>query len=311
MMLETESLLDRELTDEILRYLSVSDGRQPDLALLDDLVAAYVRHVPWESASRIAKKARVMERTGAADEQLIARWPAEFWLGAIGRGTGGTCFESNYAFFALLTALGFSGYLTINNMDPTIGCHAAIVVTLDGHAWLTDVGLPLYVPLPLESVQVTERQSPFHRYTVRPSGSCTYRIERDQHPQTYCFTLIDQPVADSTYRKVLTGDYGPGGLFLDRVIVSKVIAGHICRFNSDEQPYVLERFGPSHASSVGRANRVRRADNVRLSENPTSDVSRYFNIDEQVLRRALQVVGASSSGSDAGVDSPQSHTEEE
>ena len=294
-----ESLLDRELVDDILRFLGVRSGRQPDLALLDDLVAAYVRRVPWESASRIVKKARVLEQTGSANGQACARWPAEFWSSAIGRGTGGTCFESNYAFMALLDALGFLGYLTVNNMEPTVGCHAAISVTLDGRRWLADVGLPLYVPLPLNPNQVTQRQSPFHRYTVRPIGARDFRIERDHHPQTYCFTLIDRPVPDSAFREVLAGDYGPDGLFLDRVIVSKAIAGHICRFNGSEKPYVLERFGLDRSASV------------RLGDDPVGVVSRFFNLDEWVLRRALQEIGAVFPESDAGADSPQCHAEEE
>ena len=94
-------------------------------------------------------------------------------------------------------------------------------------------------------------------------------------------------------------EYGPGGLFLDRVIVSKVIAGHVCRFNSDEQPYVLERFGPGHS------------DSVRLGDDPAGDVGRLFSLDERLLRQALRVVGVGSPGSDAGVDGPQSHTKEE
>ncbi|UCG25162.1 MAG: arylamine N-acetyltransferase [Chloroflexota bacterium] len=298
-MPESEMPLNRDLIDNVMRYLGVSAGRQPDLALLDDLVAAYVRRVPWESVSRIAKKARVVEQTGSADVQACARWPAEFWMSAMGQSTGGTCFESNYAFFALLTALGFSGHLTVNNMDPTVGCHAAIVVTLDGRPWLTDVGLPLYVPLPLNPAQVTYRQSPFHRYTIRPLGSHDYRIERDHHPQTYCFTLIDRPVADPAYRDVLAGDYGPAGLFLDRVIVSKVVDGRICRFNGDEQPYVLERF------------ELDQADRNRLGDDPAGEVGRFFNLDEGLLRQALQVVGIDSQRSDAGVDSSQSHAEEE
>ena len=298
-MRELEAPIGREFIDDILHYLGVSAGRHPDLAFLDDLVAAYVRRVPWESASRIAKKAHVFAKTGPANEQACARWPAEFWLSAIDRGTGGTCFESNYAFFALITALGFSGYLTLNNMDPTVGCHAAIIVKLDGRPWLADVGLPLYVPLLLDPAKATLRRSPFHRYTVRPTGSHAYVIERDHHPQSYCFTLIDQPVADPAYREVLAGDYGPGGFFLDRVIVSKVIAGHVCRFNGDEQPYLLERFAPDHA------------DSVRLGKDLAGDVGRFFNLNEALIRQALRAVGIDSSGSNAGTDGPQRHAEEE
>ena len=275
--------LDAGLTSEVLTYLGLSAGRKPDLALLDDLVAAYTRRVPWESASRIAKKVAVLERSGPAGDEVIARWPAEFWRSAFDWGTGGTCFESNYAFFALLAELGYAGYLTVNNMDPTLGCHAAIVLTIDGDPWLADVGLPLYAPLPLDPDRETRRQCVFHGYTVRPSERDAYVIERDNHPQPYCFTLIDKAIPNATYRQVLTGDYGPQGLFLDRVIVSKVIDGRICRFNGGERPFKLERF---------RRNFV---DSRELGDAPAGEVAQFFELDRQLLGRALQATGATHS----------------
>jgi arylamine N-acetyltransferase len=47
-------------------------------------------------------------------------------------GSGGTCFESNYALFSLLLARGFTGQLTVNNMGETVGCQSAIVLEIDG-----------------------------------------------------------------------------------------------------------------------------------------------------------------------------------
>jgi arylamine N-acetyltransferase len=272
--------LGAELTSKVLAFLGVPGGLKPDLALLDDLVTAYTRHTPWESASRIAKIVDVLESGKPVGGQVIARWPAEFWRNALDWGTGGTCFESNYAFFALLAELGFAGYLTVNNMDPTVGCHAAIVLNIDGDPWLADVGLPLYTPLALDPDQETERQSVFHDYTVRPSGRGAYRIERDHHPQPYCFTLVDEAIPDTTYRQVVAGDYGPNGLFLDRVIISKVIGGHICRFNGGEQPYKLERFRRGYK------------DSRELGDDPAGEVAEFFNLNRQLLRRALVVSGA-------------------
>ncbi len=247
-------------------------------------MAAYTRHVPWESASRIAKKADVLELGARASGHAIARWPAEFWQSALEWGTGGTCFESNYAFFALLVELGFAGYLTVNNMHPTAGCHAAIVLATDGGPWLADVGLPLYAPLPLDPDRETKRQSAFHGYTVRPSGPDTYVIERDHHPQPYCFTLVDKAIPDATYRQVVAGDYGPEGLFLDRVIISKVIGGHICRFNGGERPFKLERFRRGYTDSRELAGDP--------GSDPAGEIARFFNLDKQLLRRALVVTGA-------------------
>lgn len=270
--------LNPDLNEDILAFLGITAGRSSDRELLDDLVAAYTQRVPWESASRIAKKARVVDQAGKVVVRACARWPAEFWRDAIDQGTGGTCFESNYAFFALLRGLGYSGYLTVNNMESTIGCHAAIVVTIDDSLWLTDVGLPLYVPLPIEPVQDSRRESPFHGYTVRPCGSNTYQIERDHHPQPYCFTLIDTEVPEASYRQVLAEDYGPNGHFLDQVIVNRVIDGYICRFNGGERPYKLERFRRDYK------------DSQALGSDPAIEVARFFDLDEQLLRQALLAV---------------------
>src|SRR5574342_309253 len=157
------SALSADLTMRVLAHLGV-DAARPTLALVDTLVEAYTRTVPWESAFRIAKRARTQSTRDCP------RWPEEFWQDAIERGGGGTCFESNYAFFALLRALGYEGYLTINNMGAKVGCHTAIVLTLEGQPWLVDVGLPLFSPLPLDPNDLTQRGGALTTYTVIPDG---------------------------------------------------------------------------------------------------------------------------------------------
>jgi arylamine N-acetyltransferase len=272
--------LDAGLTDAVLALLGISGGREPSLALLDELVTAYTRRVPWESASRIAKKANVQAHGGPEGDRSYARWPEEFWRSALDLGTGGTCFESNYAFLALLKMLGFDGYLTVNNMESSIGCHAALVFKIDGAPWLADVGLPLYAPLPLDPDRATVRRSVFHNYSVLPSGPGVYQIERDQHPRPYCFTLIDEAIPEVTYRQVVAKDYGPQGLFLDRVIISKVIEGQVCRFNGGERPFKLERFRRGYAGDQ------------QLAGDLSGTLARVFNVDRRLLRQALGVTGA-------------------
>lgn len=93
----------------VLDWLAVPAGR-PDRALLDALVQAYRVRVPWDTTTRIVKRVRT------AETAACPRWPAEFWGDAIERGSGGTCYESNYALFSLLRALGYEGYLTLNDM---------------------------------------------------------------------------------------------------------------------------------------------------------------------------------------------------
>jgi len=99
-----------ELTSQILSYLGCN-REELSVRYLNLLIPAYIRHVPWESVSRIIKR-----QTITATE-LCPRWPDEFWQEALECGTGGTCFENNLAFFTLLNELVFNGYLTINDME--------------------------------------------------------------------------------------------------------------------------------------------------------------------------------------------------
>ena len=225
------------LVDQILDHLGI-ETELTSLNALDKLMDAYVRRVPWESISRMAQRAKV------AHISRCPRWPVQFWEQAMQQGTGGTCFESNYAFYQLLLTLGYRGYLTINNMQDSIGCHTAIIIEFLGKKYLVDAGLPLHVPIPLDPTKPTVRESDFHTFTVTPTKPNHYRVTRDRHPRPYCFDLIDVPIDDETYRTATTNDYDKEkGLFLDRMIVVKVIDGVIWRFGShDGRPYHMESF---------------------------------------------------------------------
>ena len=135
-------------TDRILRFLQIR--QQPTtLAFLDELVTAYTRRVPWESAFRIAKRATTPV---TAD---CPRWPAEFWKDAQERGGGGTCFESNYAFFWLLQRLGFDGYLTegaLAAMDATrrvaiLGAMGELDDPTEGHRSVAEMAVGLGIEI--------------------------------------------------------------------------------------------------------------------------------------------------------------------
>jgi arylamine N-acetyltransferase len=163
-----------------LRHLGLSRGSPPNLPFLKALVDNYVRTVPFETASRIVKRART------AQTKDCPRWPEEFWQASMQHGCGGTCFESQYALFALLQTLGYEGYLTINHMRDCAYCHAAIVLSIAETRWLVDVTLPLYAPVQLEPDTMTAQATPFLNYTVQPdAASAHYRVERAPHPFPY------------------------------------------------------------------------------------------------------------------------------
>ena len=263
--------LDNRQKSEVLAHLGVPE-MAATLPFLEQLLAAYYCTIPWESAFRIVRRAETNTPS--------PRWPEQFWHEALTQGSGGTCFESNYAFFALLQSLGFAGYLTINNMGESIGCHTAIMILLEGQKWLVDAGLPLYAVLPIKSQEVVQRSSPFLDYTVRPDGRFHYQIERSPHPKPNAFTLIDEPVDDAAYRAATTADYGENGLFLDTVIVNKIINNQPWRFNMAERPWRLNRFDWG-----------RRID-YEMAGDAATAVAEHFGLETAVVQKAFHIIAA-------------------
>jgi arylamine N-acetyltransferase len=227
--------LSDTLADNILEFLGCPTG-EPTVRRLNRLIHTYIRKVPWESVFRIVKR-----HTTAATAHC-PRWPEEFWYDALTYGGGGTCFETNLAFFCLLRSLGYQGYLTINDMGDQRACHATIILIIQGRKYIVDGGIPIHRALPFDPNIVTRRYTAFHTYTVRPDGTNLYQVERSHHPKRNIYTLIDRPINDEAYQTAVEQDYEDTGYFLDRVIIVKVIDDKLWRFNSMEQPYTLEGF---------------------------------------------------------------------
>jgi hypothetical protein len=263
---------------DILAYLQCPPepaGIRP----LNRLIGAYVRRVPWESVFRIAKS------TATTIVSQRPRWPDEFWNDALQSGGGGTCFESNYAFFWLLQQLGYTGYLTVNDMGEQRGCHAAIILHLHGWKYLADVGIPLLVALPIEPSRVTRRATWLHTYTIRPDGADRYQVLRSRHPKPNIYTLLDRPVSEPAYRKVVEQDYGETGYFLDQVILVKIIGDRLWRFSTTELPYRMEWFSGVDRGEVqiqpGRAAKT---------------LAERFQMDEGRIETALHSVSRLKTG---------------
>lgn len=279
--------LSTEQTTEILDFLQVPQA-QPDMETLQALVHGYVHRIPWESATRIVRRA---ETPSLPDRP---RWPTEFWQLAMSQGTGGTCFESNYAFWKLLEAIGFQSYLTINDMGETHGCHSAIVIELqtdngnDTHQrYLIDVGLPLYTPIPLDPAQTTSAESEYQRYSIQPldadseTGPRRYQVERAPHPRPIAYTLIDTPVPEESYVPAVTADYDQDGLFLDTVVIAKLVDGVMSRFSTHEKPYALEFFVDGE-----RTTRPLSSDLGTAAQ----EIGDHFGMPSPVVEKALRII---------------------
>lgn len=227
--------LKSDFVNDILNYLDCPK-KSPSLRYLNILLHNYIRKVPWESVSRIVKRHKTFETRDCP------RWPDEFWHDAMQYGLGGTCFESSLAFFSLLTAVGYEGYLTVNDMGDSRACHAAIVILIDGKKYLVDNTIPVHSAVQLNPQKTTRRETKLTNYTIRPLQINKYQVERSHHPHRYAFTLIDTPISIADYKAIVENDYTETGHFLQSVVMVKVIGEKTWRFFSDIKPYRLENF---------------------------------------------------------------------
>ena len=257
--------------ESILAFLQVT--RQPaSRQFLDELVAAYVQTVSWESASRLSRQQTIsdpLQRGQTADQ---------FWENCLQHRSGGTCFESNGAFLPLLQALGFEGYLTINDMNEQCGCHTACIIFLDGEKWLVDVGYPLYVPIRLTPDQPSTCTHPVHDFTTTPLGNNRYEITRSRHPIPYIFTLIDEAITAEDYDTARREDYLPGGNFNKEPIIRILKGEENWVYNGRVEPPVLEYF-------INETHHIR-----PFEADIPAQLHRLFQIDESIIRAAFDVL---------------------
>lgn len=269
--------MNTEQVNRILEFLEITH-QTPSLDGVDALLNAYTQKIAWESMSRIARKAKASHFTQA---HLL---PDAFWESAIANGTGGTCYESNYAFLSLLKALGYDGYLTINNMHEYIGCHSAIILKIEGATYLVDVGMPFHVAIPLHPDHITGRRGHFHEYSITPQGDNSYLVERTHHPKPYCYLLINKPIHEADYQQILINDYDENGLFLDRAILVKAINDQMWRFDSSAQPYQIEIFSGFSSDKYFRFL-GKELDIV------SDSLAQSFKLSSEIILTALKQVG--------------------
>lgn len=130
---------------------------------LDALIAAHLRHVPFENLDVYDLRREVSLEIPDLFEKIVEKR------------RGGYCFELNALFFALLESLGFRGYpiaqrvLSEGDFPPL--CHRSAVITLPGGTrLLCDVGYG--GPSPTTTLYLDCRE-------VQCSGRLRFRLDMD------------------------------------------------------------------------------------------------------------------------------------
>lgn len=260
------------MTEDILHHLNLKRS-PPTLHYLQELITAYCSNVPWESVSKIVKKS-------SCDNTInCLRLENEFWTSAFQYGTGGTCYESNWAFFCLLQHLGFAGYLTINKVMDKSSVHSAIVITISDKKYIVDIGYPIYAAIPIIEETVTVSDTFPIKYRCTPASSKEYIIENFPHPKPYLYHLTDIPVNPRDYLEIANKDYGEGGLFSDRIVIRKVINKVPTRFDSEDAPYNI------HTLQNGE-----KVKTLMKEEDLVSRLSDHFNLNRNLISQAFKIL---------------------
>ncbi|MFG2552763.1 arylamine N-acetyltransferase [Streptomyces sp. NPDC048581] len=156
--------MDSVEVDAYLRRLGVEHPAWPTVDVLRELHVRHLQTVPFENLSIHLGEDIVLEEKRLLDK-------------VVGAGRGGFCYELNGAFGALLMALGFDVTLLaarVHGKEGQLGIpydHMALKVgTVDGGAWLADVGFGAHSHYPLAFEARGEQVDPAGVFRIVEAG---------------------------------------------------------------------------------------------------------------------------------------------
>jgi arylamine N-acetyltransferase len=232
--------------------------RAPDLDFLRRIFLAFNERVPFESASKIARRRRPEE-------------PDFFWREHEELGTGGTCFARVAAFEALVRDAGFCLDRVLGRVEAPAD-HAALVGRLDGRLWLVDAGFPLPDLLPIEAGEI---ETFLGTLAVDLSGGQA-RIAFASGPRAGMRVTIDpRPVSEVAFRQAWDRTFEPDAFFRKNLVL--LLHG----------PHRAMRFARGEVQILDAHSRAR----IPIRGARASRLSDAFGIDAGILEEALAAAG--------------------
>ncbi len=251
--------------DEILEDLGASRA-EPGRGLLERLFLRFVERVPFESASKIRRNARVAETSDKP------RMPDVFWKDRLEQGAGGTCFARVAAFDALLKELGFSTRRILGRVRHDFD-HAALLVSIGGRDWIADVGFPLPALLPAAAGSTDTGMGGI---SVKESArGWSVALEDGVPAATRALELFRAEVDEAQYGACWENTFRPGALFLQKVILRRQLEARVVAF-ADGDIQIDDRH-----------SRTR----IPLAANRAPVLSELFGIDAVLLQEAFAIAG--------------------
>jgi N-hydroxyarylamine O-acetyltransferase len=251
--------------------------RRPSLEALRELVAAHLMRVPFENLSNLYR----FHRYGLAEPP-----PPEVFLDEIEQyHFGGVCFTNNLYFDALLKALAYDARLCLADMRSP-NAHMVIVVTIEGHDYLVDVGYgaPFSAPMPLDLVDDFVIDLPEAGYRLKPRDPLgRSRMEFYQGALLKGFYVVKpQPMCIEDLRQLIADAFLPEAPFRNFLLMARFWSN---RFR------VIHNFVVLDTGTNGlRAMRLSaRADLVKC-------IKESFGMPSDIIAEAIDHLGALARG---------------
>ena len=189
------SELPPALIDRVLQRLGFAREPEIDRRGLEQLYAAWCRHVPFDN---VRKRIAMLEGTPGP---LPGGLPGDFLEAWLEHGTGGTCWPSSNGLHAIVRACGFDVRRVSASMrDRNDHNHGSLVVRLAGEELLVDSSIQCSAPIPLRRGAETKLDDPVHPIRVEPVEA-SYLIHWGvaQSRDTMPCRLMNDPVDEAFY----------------------------------------------------------------------------------------------------------------
>jgi N-hydroxyarylamine O-acetyltransferase len=159
-------VLDADVVDQVLSRFGFAARPEPTTAGLEALYHAWCERVPFDN---LVKRTHLVS---GADAPFPNADPVAFYDLYLRHGTGGTCWPTTLALYALLVDLGFDARLGSASMrDDRAGrihSHGTVIVRDDGREYWVDSSMLTQRPVPLVREVETRLDHPFRPVRVEP-----------------------------------------------------------------------------------------------------------------------------------------------
>jgi arylamine N-acetyltransferase len=251
--------------DDILDDLELPRA-EPGIGYLERLFLRFVERVPFETASKIRRHARVVEPA------MKPRTPQIFWQERLEEGAGGTCFARVAAFDELLAALGFATGRLLGTVKSDFD-HAWLLVKASGGEWICDVGFPLPALIPAREGRVETGMGPV---AVRASErGWKIDIEDGVPDAPHSLELFTASVSADLFRARWEAIFRADSKFLGGVSIRRQLEARAVSFARGEM-----RVDDRHSRT-----------RIPLPAPRAAALAESFGIDETLLQDAFSIVG--------------------